>query len=347
METVTAIKKQVDPSNIMQIGMGFWASKTLLSAVNMGVFTLLAKGALSGNDIKTKLGFHQRGLYDFLDALVALNFLNRTGIKETSCYSNTEDSALFLDKNKPSYMGGLLEMANNRLYPFWNDLEEGLKTGLPQNESKTGDKSLFEAIYSDEEKVREFVNAMAGVSMGNFMTLSKKFEFISYKTLCDIGGSGGHLCAQIALNNNHMNCLSFDLPQVAPVAQENISAMGLNEKVKIISGDFFTDDFPKADVITMGMILHDWGIGDKKMLIKKAYDALPKGGALIVIENIIDDKRSENAFGLLMSLNMLIETPEGSDFTASDFNELAKEAGFTKMDIIPLTGPSSAVIAIK
>lgn len=282
-----------------------------------------------------------------MDALVALGFLKRTGLKETSIYRNAEDTDLFLDKNKPSYMGGILEMCNNRLYPFWNNLEEGLKTGLPQNETKNGGKPLFEEVYADSKKLREFVGAMAGFQMGNFMAFAKQFDFSKYRTLCDIGGAGGFLAAHVALNNQHMKCTSFDLPPVEPIAKENIRNMGLTENVTIKSGDFFTDDFPKADVITMGNILHDWGKADKSMLIKKAYDALPKGGSLVIIENIIDDNRSVNAFGLLMSLNMLIETSEGYDFTAADFGELAKESGFKQISVMPLTGPTSAAVAIK
>jgi len=345
MESMT--EKQVTPSKVMQIGMGFWASKTLLTAVNMKLFTHLAKGELSGQDIKTKLGLHERGLYDFLDTLVALGFLKRSGLKETALYSNAEDTNLFLDKNKPSYVGGILEMCNNRLYAYWNDFEEGLKTGLPQNEIKTGGKSLFEELYATEEKLREFLKAMGGIQMGNFMAFANKFDFSSYSTLCDIGGAGGYLAAQVVMNNDHMKCVSFDLPPVSPVAIENINKMGLGTKVVIQSGDFLKENFPKADVITMGNILHDWGIQDKKMLIKKAYDALPQGGALVVIENIIDDNRSENTFGLMMSLNMLIETPEGFDFSAADFDGWAKEIGFAQTSVMHLTGPSSAVIAIK
>ena len=343
----TKEQTQVDPSKIMQIGTGFMASKTLLTAVHMELFTILAKRELSGKEIQSRLGLHNRNLYDFLDALVALGFLKRSGLKETSLYKNAEDTDVFLDKNKPSYMGGILEMANNRLYPFWKDLGEGLKTGLPQNETKNGSKSVFEAVYADPKKLKEFVGAMGGVQMGNFMAFAKQFDFLNYKTLCDIGGAGGYLAAHVALNNAHMQCTSFDLPPVEPIAKENIKNMGLEEKVHVISGDFFTDDFPKADVITMGNILHDWGKKDKKMLIKKAYDALPKGGALVIIENIIDDNRSKNAFGLLMSLNMLIETSEGYDFSASDFSELAKETGFSQISLMPLTGPTSAAIAIK
>ena len=338
---------KIDPSKIMQVGMGFWASKTLLTAVKLELFSYLATKPLTAKEIKLELCLHDRGIYDFLDALVALGFLQKSGTKETAIYSNSEDSDIFLDKNKLSYMGGLLEMANNRLYPFWNFLEEGLKRGTPQNEIRTGEESLFEKIYSDKDKTREFVNAMAGAQAGNFITFARKFDFSGYTTLCDIGGAGAQLSAHIVGHNSHMKCISFDLPPVSPIALENTSKMGVADKVEIISGDFFNDSFPKADVITMGNILHDWGTSDKKMLIRKAYDALPKGGALVVIENIIDNERRENAFGLMMSLNMLIETTEGYDFTLADFEEWARDAGFTETFAMKLTGPTSAVIAVK
>lgn len=341
------VAKQVDPSKIMQVGMGFWASKTLLTAVSMGLFTYLANRELSAQEIKSKLGLHERSLYDFLDTLVSLGFLKRSGLKETARYCNAKDSELFLDKNKPSYIGGILEMSNHRLYPFWNNLEEALKTGQPQNETKGSGRSLFDELYKDEEKLREFINAMGGVQMGNFIAFANKFDFSNYSTLCDIGGAGGYLAAQVVMNNSNMSCITFDLPPVCALAAENIKRMELVSKVSIQSGDFFNDDFPKADVITMGNILHDWGTQDKKNLMRKAYDALPKGGAFVVIENIIDDNRSENAFGLMMSLNMLIETAEGYDFSLADFTGWAKEIGFKETTIMTLTGPSSAAIAIK
>jgi precorrin-6B methylase 2 len=339
--------QKVDPTNILQTGMGFWASKTLLTAVKLELFTLLAARPLSAKEIKYEKCLHERGLYDFLDSLVALGFLQKSGNKSNAVYSNSADTDLFLDKNKLSYVGGILEMANNRLYPFWNFLEEGLRTGTPQNEIRTGRKSLFEEIYTDVDKTREFVNAMAGIQTGNFIAFAREFDFSRYNTLSDIGGAGAQLSAHVVSINPHMKCISFDLPAVAPIALENISKMGLASKIRIASGDFFTDPFPKADVITMGNILHDWGTNDKKKLIARAYDALPDGGAFIVIENIIDDERRKNAFGLLMSLNMLIETAEGYDFTGADFNEWATEAGFSRTYVMPLTGPSSAAVAIK
>lgn len=343
----TTQQTEVNPTKIMEVGMAFWPSKVLLTATNFGLFTMLAEGGLSGREIGARLGLHERGLYDFLDTLVALGFLTREGIKETSVYRNAADADLFLDKNKPTYMGGLLEMCNNRIFRFWADLEEGLKTGKPQNEVKTGAKPVFEMLYEDPAKMREFIMAMGGIQMGNFAMFANAFDFSGYKTHCDVGGSGAHLSSQIAMNNPHMNCTSFDLPVVNPVAKEILAGFGLTDRVALVDGDFFKDPLPNADVITMGNILHDWGKSDKQILIKKAFDALPEGGSFVVIENIIDDNRSKNAFGLMMSLNMLMETDAGYDFSGADFNELAKEAGFRETRVMPLTGPSSAAIAVK
>jgi precorrin-6B methylase 2 len=336
-----------DPSKILEVGLGFMASKTLLTATHLGLFTLLSEGEMSGSEIKAKLGLHGRGLYDFLDTLVALGFLERDGLKETSVYRNSPAANMFLDKKKPTYVGGVLEMANNRLFRFWADLEEGLKTGKPQNEIKTGEQSVFEMLYSDPARLREFVMAMAGIQMGNFAKFANEFDFSGYQTHCDVGGSGGHLSIQIALNNPHMRCTTFDLPAVGPVAREVVGSSGVADRVTVADGDFFNDDLPAADVITMGNILHDWGTADKTRLITKAYDALPEGGSFVVLENVIDDERKVNAFGMLMSLNMLIETEEGYDFSGADFTALANGAGFTETRIMPLMGPASAAIAIK
>ena len=338
---------QINPSKIMQIGLGFWASKTLLTAVNLDLFTHLAGGEKSGKEIQKLLGLNERSLYDFLDTLVALQFLKRKGLKETSTYSNSDDSDLFLDKNKLTYLGGMLEMANNRLYPFWNNLEDALKTGEPQNESQSGEASMFEAIYADPQTLKEFLHAMGGIQAGNFDMFSRNYDFSTIQTHCDIGGAGGNLSVHIAKNNAHMNCLSFDLPPVAPIANENFNQLGLGDRIKAVAGDFFADALPNAELITMCNVLHDWGLKDKKKLIAKAFDALPENGALVVIENVIDNERNTNAFGLMMSLNMLIETEEGFDYSFSDIEAWAKEAGFKSVSSMPLTGPTSAVIAVK
>ncbi len=337
----------INPEQIMKVGMGFWASKTLLTAIQLELFTHLSQQELSGQEIQAKIKLHERSLFDFLDSLVAMGFLVRTGLKESALYSNAEDVDFFLDKNKPQYLGGMLEMANSRLYQFWNSLDEALLSGLPQNETKNGGKSIFEIIYSNPLRLEEFVRAMGSLQMGNFIQFSNHFDFSKYKSFCDLGGAGGYLSAVITNDHPHLKCTTYDLPPIAPIAKSITTKLCGDGKVTIKSGDFFHNPLPKSDIITMGNVLHDWSLEDKKKLMRNAYQALPNEGVLVVIENIIDDERKKNVFGLLMSLNMLIETPEGFDFSFQDFSEWAEEIGFRKTEKIPLAGPSSAVLAFK
>jgi hypothetical protein len=338
---------QPDPSAIMQVATGFWASKTLLAAAKFDLFTLLADRKLRAEEIREKLGLHPRSLFDFLDALVALGFLNREGLGREALYSNTVNTAFFLDKTRLAYIGGMLEMLNDRLYSFWGDLEEGLRTGLPQNEVKHTGRNPFEAFYEDPDRLTQFMKAMAGIQMGAFVAFARTFDFKKFNTLCDIGGATGLLSILVAKHNPHMHCVTFDLPNVEHVARAWVSESGVQDRVEVVNGDFFEGNFPKADIITMGNILHDWGYDIKLRLAEAAFQALPKEGAFVVIEGIIDDERRKNAFGLLMSLNMLIETHEGYDFTFHEFQEVCKSAGFQTFELLPLAGPTSAAIAYK
>lgn len=338
---------KVTPERIMQTAMGFWASKTLFSAVKLDLFGHLADAPKAASEIREALDLHDRGLYDFLDALVALGFLEREGLLDEATYRNAPDADAFLVRNKSTYLGGFLEMANDRLYSFWGDLEEGLRTGEPQNESKHGGADLFDRLYDDPKRLEQFLAAMASLQMGAFTALVKQFDFSSYNTLLDAGGASGALALQVARHHDHMHCISADLPAVEPIARQRIREAGLDDRVEARSLDFWNEDFPIVDVITMGNILHDWGLAEKKTLISKAFDALNDGGALVVIENLIDPERRENIFGLLMSLNMLIETRKGFDFTGDDFDDWAREAGFRNTEVLPLAGPASAAIAYK
>jgi hypothetical protein len=342
----------ITPSKIMQIGMGFWASQAMLSAVKLGLYTLLAPAALSEKHIKEKLGLacSDRHVFDWLDTLVSLSFLERQGLLQDALYSNAADTDLFLDKNKKTYTGGILEMASSRLYKFWGDLEAGLRTGLPQNEGKDnphGNMEFFSELYKDAEKLQEFMNAMSGIQTGNFMALVNQFDFSKYKNLLDLGGADGWLSIQVCLRHPHIHCTTFDLPPVEPLAKKKIKGFNLSDRIDIASGDLLKDAFPQADVISMGNILHGMDEEAKQQLVQKVYDVLPDGGAFIAIENIIDNERRQNTFGLLMSLNMLIENGDGFDYTMIDFERWTKAAGFTRTELIALAGPSSAAVAYK
>jgi hypothetical protein len=333
----------VTPDNIMQLGLGFWASKTLLSAVELGLFTELAKGPMTADAIGERLNLHARSVRDFLDALVSLSMLERNA-EET--YANTPEAGMFLDRAKPSYVGGILEMASARLYSFWGSLTEALQTGRAQNEAKSGG-NFFETLYADPHRLESFLSAMTGLSLGAARAIAQKFPWSDYQTFIDIGGAQGGVPVQLALAHTHLTGGIFDLPAVGPVFEKYVAQHGLNDRLHFYPGDFFNDKLPSADVLVMGHILHDWAMEEKKMLLKKAFDALPTGGALIVYEALIDDDRRKNTFGLLMSLNMLIETPGGFDYSGADCSRWMREAGFRQTRVEHLVGPDSMIVGIK
>ena len=333
----------LNPERILQTGLGFWAAKTLLSAIELGLFTELAAGARSAESLGASLKLHPRGALDFLDALVALGFLERSD----GVYSNTPETEFFLDRTRPSYIGGILEMANHRLYPAWGHLTEALRTGEPQNELKGGGAGLFETLYADRARLKEFLAAMTGISNGANRTIARSFPWADHRTFVDVGTAQGDLATQVALANPHLRGFGFDLPGVGPIFEEYVAEAGVQDRLTFLPGDFFSQPLPQADVVLMGHILHDWDLPTKKMLIRKAHDALPVGGALVVYEAIIDDSRSANAFGLLMSLNMLIETTGGFDYTGADCAAWMEEAGFSQIRVEPLVGPDSMVIGLR
>jgi hypothetical protein len=331
------------PEHIMQLGFGFMGSKTLLSATELGLFTILSNGPLDGESLRLKLGLHPRSASDFFDTLVALGLLDRRDGE----YFNTPETDFYLDRNKPSYAGGILEMCSVRLYSYWGSFTEALRTGLQQNESKNNGKDFFADLYRTPEKLEGFLKGMTGLSLPAAKAIAEKFPWNDYNSFADVGAAQGAVPVELAQAHPHLKGIGYDLPVVRPIFEKYIQSRGVADRVQFQEGDFFKNAMPKADVLIMGHILHDWNLEQKKTLIRKVYEALPSGGAFIVYEALLDDDRRENAMGLLMSLNMLIETPGGFDYTGADCQGWMREAGFRETRVEHLVGPDSMVIGIK
>lgn len=338
-------QRQPSPDHIMQVGMGFEASKTLLSAVEVGVFTELAKSPADVSTLRDRLGLHPRAARDFFDSLVAMGLLRRVD----GVYHNTAETEAYLDKGKPSYLhvGSLLEMANGRLYGIWSNLTEVLRTGMSQDESKSSELETYDALYADPARLKQFLASMTGISHTANRKIAEQVSWLNYKTIADMGTAQGDLATQVLLTNPHLTGIGFDLPAAAPVFEEYVEDNGLQDRLRFVGGDFFVDDFPEADVFTFGHILHNWDLKRKKLLLKKAWQALPEGGAAIVYDALIDDDRSQNVFALLMSLTMRAVTDGGCGYTAAECMSWMTEAGFSCTWTEHLTGPDSIVVGLK
>ncbi|MFB6308185.1 MAG: methyltransferase [Haloarculaceae archaeon] len=330
----------------MEIGHGFWAAKALLSAVKLGVFTEIdRRGPQTVEELEDALDLHPRSSRDFLDALVALDLLDR----EDGHYRNTPEADAFLVEDRLTSLAGWFEMVNDRLYPFWGDLETALRTGRPQNELDDDQEHPFdEAIYQDDENLEQFVGAMTSLSMGAAEALANEFDWEGYDTVADLGTSEGIVPKRIAEENDHLKAIGIDLPRVEPHFEHLAGESPAADRIEFRTADFFADEqLPAADVYVLGHILHDWGQEEKRQILSKVYDAVNEGGAVIVYGTMIDEERREAEMPLLMSLNMLIETPGGFDYTPSRCVEWLHDVGFEGGEAETLPGPDTMVVARK
>jgi hypothetical protein len=332
----------VPPDRIVEIAYSYRAAKALMSAVELDLFTTLSAGPLASETLVRRTGLHGRGARDFFDALVALRLLERD---ERDRYSNTAMADAYLDRTKPAYLGSLIEHINRVEYHRWQSLTQALRTGKPQ--TGVGSSGNYPARYSDHGTLEAFVRGMTSASLPAAAALARRFPWHEYATFVDIGTAQGAVPVVIAGAQPHLNGGGFDLPPVEPAFCRYVAEHGLSDRLRFHAGNFFSDPLPSADVLIMGRVLHNWDLPTKQMLLQKAYRALPEGGAIIVYERLIDNARQTNASGLLSSLNMLVMTSGGFDFTGADCMGWMREAGFYEMRIEALSNDHSMVVGHK
>lgn len=330
------------PDRIIALSNAFKGAKVLLSAVEIGVFTALSGAALCAEDLARRVGVHPRGARDFFDALVALGLLDRDA---TGRYGNTAETATYLDEARPTYIGGELEHVNGRVYAHWNHLTPALRSGQPQ--SGTRGTGGFPAMYGDRAALTQFARGMTAGALLPAAALARAFDWRHRRRLLDVGTAEGCIAARIAQAHPHLTSIGFDLPPLKPLFEAYVERAGVADRLKFHPGDFFVDPFPATDAVVFGRILHNWDLAGKMALLKKAWEALPPGGAVIVCERLIDDERRSGTAGLLSSLNMLIMSAGGFDFSGRDCTDWMRQAGFRDITTVPLAAEQSAVIGLK
>jgi hypothetical protein len=343
----TTEETEPSPKHIMQVTTGFWGTKVLGAAVDLELFTVLADGGLRASEIERELDLHPRATRDFLDTLTSLGFLKRDADRDDPRYRNTPETAAFLNKEDPRYIGGAIDIFNQQIYDVWGDLEESLQTGEPQGPIEETGEPLWEEMYEDPEEIEAFAEAMAGLSKGNFVAFAEQFDFSDYDSMTDVGGALADLSRIVARRDPHLSITTTDLPEVTELARERIQADGLEDRINAVSSDYLDDPIPDADLVTASLILHQENLETKKTLLEIFYDGDNPGGTLVAIDHIIDDERRENTMGLMMSLNMLVYYGDAFDYTEEQFVTWAEEAGFEEVQIQHLNGPASMGIAHK
>ena len=330
------------PDAIFRLANAFKGARVLLSATELGVFAALADGPLDRDALRRRIGIAERGARDFFDALVALGMLHRD---EAARYVNTPATDRYLDPRKPSYIGSQLSFIDARQTAPWSRLAEALRTGEPQSGERGA--ANFDAYYGDPAVLDNVVRGMTAGSLLPAQAIAAKFPWGDYRTFVDIGTAEGGLPVVVAKAHPHLSGLGFDLSAVASAFERYVREHGLAARLRFHGGDFFRDTLPRGDVLVMGRILHNWDLPTKQMLLAKAYEALPLGGTLIVYEALIDDERHTSVQGLLASLNMLVLSRGGFDFTGTDCMGWMVEAGFREPRVEPLAAGLSMVVGNK
>src|SRR5919198_1485809 len=352
---------QVSPDPIFQMVTGFWVSKTLMTAVELEVFSKLSGNkTVDINGFQNMFGMQQRPAEVFTTALVSLGLLNVTENKERDTkdarmLSNSQLSEVFLDKNKPSYIGDFIIMMDKHLYNRWDKLAASLKTNRPVEVAAEGDISagtMFDKAKSNQlnEQMEMFTHAMYGVSVGPAMALAKVFDFSGYSKMMDIGGGSGVYAIEVIKQNPNMSAVVLELEPACRVADQYIKRFNLEGKIHTQVLDFFKDNLPTDyDVALLSHIIHFLDEEKDKILLKKIYDSLPndRNSAIIISEWLLNDEKTGPVPSALMSLTMIVDQPQGRNYSFSEVSKMLTDVGFTNIEKRPLAGPAEIVIGYK
>ncbi|MGW0520092.1 methyltransferase [Crossiella sp. NPDC003009] len=323
---------------IIHLGTAFCDAKAVLAGTELGLFTVLAEGPATDEQVRTRLGLHGRGVRDWLNVLVSLGLLNRAG----AGYGNSPAAEQYLVRGKPTYVGGFLERANHKLYPAWGRFTEALRSGQPQVAGRNGD--IFGHMSKQPAELGKFLAMMDAVNGLVGPCLAEAFDWSGARSVVDVGGARGNLLATVLKSHAHLSGTVFDLPQVQPAFDEHMSLLGMDDRISFHAGDFFTDELPPADVLIFGHVLHDWSPQQRQLLLEKAFRAMRPGGAVLIYDAMLDEELTHRV-NLLISLDMLLITHGGSEYTVEECEGWLTAAGFTDVTAAPLGETETLVVA--
>ncbi|TMM38910.1 MAG: methyltransferase [Actinobacteria bacterium] len=304
-----------------RLGTAYRKAKVLHSAVELGLFDLLAAGTAGEERIRERLGLHPRLSRAFLDALLALGLLRRDG----HGYRNSAVAARFLVQDAPGYLGGAIRVASQRHYEVWSHLTEALRDGAPK--APTSGANPFRQLYENVDAARGFLAHMDAINGFVGPGLVDCLDWSRFGSFVDVGGARGNVAAQLVTAMPHLRGGVFELAALEPLFDEYMAQLGTTGRVTFHGGDFFVDPLPHADVLIFGHVLHDWSPQERQTLLDRAFEAVPAGGAVLVYDPMLDDGEPD-LHSALAGLNVALMTAGGSEYTVEDCRGWAGKAGF-------------------
>lgn len=334
---------QPDPAPVVDLIDAFRRSKIMFTAVSLGVFDHLADGPADLTTLAQATGTNEEALERLLDACAGLGLLS----KETKKYANQPVADAYLRRSSPTTFAGYIMYSHKALYLLWGNLEDAIREGSHRWEQTFGTKGpIFDHHFRSEEAKRDFLMGMNGFGLLSSPWVVEAFDLGKFNRLADLGGATGHLPIAACRRYPDLRAAVFDLPAVIEVAREYVKRAGLLDRIDLISGDFFKDPLPEADLFSLGRIVHDWSEEKIRKLLKKVYDRLPHGGALLIAERLLNEDKTGPLGALTQSLSMLVCT-EGKERTLAEYAALLREAGFSDVQGRTTGTPLDAVLATK
>jgi acetylserotonin N-methyltransferase len=332
-----------DPATIIELIEAFRRSKTMFTAVAMGIFDLLVNRPARAQDLASELHVNEGGLCRLLDGCVGLGLLTQ----DNGVYSNSELATVYLCRSSPRSLAGYIRYSDSALYPLWGKLEEAVREGSPRWQQVFGSEGpIFAHFFRTDEAMRDFLAGMHGFGLLSSESVVNSFDLSRFRRLLDLGGATGHLAIAACRRYPELRAVVFDLTPVIRIAQDHVAGIPESGRIDLVSGDFFSDPLPDADLCALGRILHDWSEYKIRRLLEKIHRALPAGGGLLIAEKLIDKDKSGPVSALMQSLNMLVCT-EGKERTLEEYSLLLNETGFTEVRANQTGRPIDAIFALK
>jgi acetylserotonin O-methyltransferase len=332
-----------DARRALELIDGMRVSKATFTALSLGIFDALHEGPASLDQLAERLHCASHALERLLGACCGLGLLELRDGR----YHNRPVATRFLRVHSPETLSGYMLYADRISFRLWGRLEDAVREGTHRWDQEFGSgENIFAHFFATDEAKHTFLAGMHGLGLLASPAIAAAFDLSRFRRLVDVGGGSGHLAIEVCRRYPTITGCVFDLPAVTPVAQRYIAEAGLGERIATADGDFFNDRLPEADLYSAGRILHDWSDEKVGFLLDKVFNALPAGGGLLICEKTLDENRDGPASVYLQSLNMLVCT-EGRERTASEYEQLVRQAGFGEFQLHRTGRPLDAMLALK
>ncbi|MFL5342859.1 MAG: class I SAM-dependent methyltransferase [Gemmataceae bacterium] len=332
-----------DAALILELMTAYRRSKAMFAAVALGVFDTLAGGPQPVAALAVRLKADAGALERLLNVCVGLGLLRR----DAAGYANTPAADAYLRADSPRRLTGYINYSNSVSWKLWEHLEDAVREGTHRWRQAFGwDGPIFSHFFRDEAARREFLMGMHGFGVISSPLVASAFDLSRFRRLVDLGGATGHFAAAACERWPELRAVVFDLPEVVRLARELIAASPAADRVEVVAGDFFRDELPDGDLFALGRILHDWSEEKIHALLKRVFERLPSGGAVLVCEKLLHEDKAGPPSAQLQDLNMLTCT-EGRERTLAEYEALLRRAGFGEVAGCRAPAPLDAVLGVK